>query len=163
MILVRLCKIALVGSVAFFFSLVAYGNIADYDANWQFVQHVLSMDTTFANSSLRSRAITDPSLQTGGYWLIIATEALVAALLWADAVRLLAVIGSRQFDRAKAIAVAGLSLGFLLYAVGFVAVGGEWFAMWQSQIWNGQQKAFEFIGMIGAVLVIVLLSDAAPE
>ena len=163
MILVRLCKIALVGSVAFFFSLVAYGNITDYDSNWQFVQHVLSMDTTFANSSLRSRAITDPSLQTGGYWLIIATEALVAALLWAGAVRLLAAIGSRQFDRAKVIAVAGLSLGFLLYAVGFVAVGGEWFAMWQSQIWNGQQKAFEFIGMIGAVLVIVLLSDAAPE
>jgi len=163
MILVRLCKIALVGSVAFFFSLVAYGNIADYDANWQFVQHVLSMDTTFPNSSLRARAITDPALQTGGYWLIIATEALVAVLLWAGALRLLAVIGSRQFDRAKAIAVAGLSLGFLLYAVGFVAVGGEWFAMWQSQIWNGQQKAFEFIGMIGVVLVVLLLSDAATD
>ena len=163
MILVRLCKIALVGSVAFFFSLVAYGNIADYDANWQFVQHVLSMDTTFPNSSLRARAITDPALQTGGYWLIIATEALVAVLLWAGALRLLAVIGSRQFDRAKAIAVTGLSLGFLLYAVGFVAVGGEWFAMWQSQIWNGQQKAFEFIGMIGVVLVVLLLSDAATD
>ena len=106
MILVRLCKIALVGSVAFFFSLVAYGNIADYDANWQFEQHVLSMDTTFPNSSLRARAITDPALQTGGYWLIIATEALVAVLLWAGALCLLAVIGSRQFDRAKAIAVA---------------------------------------------------------
>ena len=64
MILVRLCKIALVGSVAFFFSLVAYGNITDYDSNWQFVQHVLSMDTTFPNSSLRARAITDPALQT---------------------------------------------------------------------------------------------------
>jgi len=57
----------------------------------------------------------------------------------------------------------GLSLGFLLYAVGFVAVGGEWFAMWQSQIWNGQQKAFEFIGMIGVVLVVLLLSDAATD
>ena len=68
-----------------------------------------------------------------------------------------------KIDRAKAIAVAGLSLGFLLYAVGFVAVGGEWFAMWQSQIWNGQQKAFEFIGMIGVVLVVLLLSDAATD
>jgi predicted small integral membrane protein len=163
MTLIRLCKIALVGSVAFFFSLVAYGNITDYDSNWQFVQHVLSMDTTFPNSSLHSRAISDPAVQAGGYWLIIATEVVVAMLLWAGAVRLLAAIGSRRFDHAKAIAIAGLSLGFLLYAVGFVAVGGEWFAMWQSPIWNGQQKAFEFIGMIGVVLVIVLLSDAAPE
>jgi hypothetical protein len=26
--------------------------------------------------------------------------------------------------------------------------------------WNGQQKAFEFIGMIGAILIVVALSDA---
>jgi len=161
--LVRLCKIALTGSVAFFFSLVAYGNIADYDSNWQFVQHVLSMDTTFPNSSLHWRAINNPSIQAAGYWLIIATEALVAVLLWAGAIRLLAAVGSRLFDRAKAIAVAGLSLGFLLYAIGFVAVGGEWFAMWQSQIWNGQQKAFEFIGMIGVVLVVLLLPDPTTD
>lgn len=163
MIVIRLCKIALVASVALFFSLVAFGNIIDYESNWQFVQHVLSMDTTFPNSSLHWRAIVDPTLQTAGYWLIIATEALVAALLWAGTVRLLATTGSRDFNRAKAMAVGGLSLGFLLYAVGFVSVGGEWFAMWQSQIWNGEQKAFEFIGMIAAVLIIVMLSDPMPE
>jgi predicted small integral membrane protein len=163
MIVIRLCKTALVGSVALFFSLVAFGNITDYESNWQFVQHVLSMDTTFPNSNLHWRAIIDPRLQAAGYWLIIATEVLVAALLWAGTVRLLATIGSRDFNRAKATAVGGLSLGFLLYAVGFVSVGGEWFAMWQSQIWNGQQKAFEFIGMIAAVLVILMLSDATPE
>jgi predicted small integral membrane protein len=67
MILVRLCKIALIASVAFFFSLVAYGNITDYDSNWQFVQHVLSMDTTFLNSSLHWRAITNPAVQAAGY------------------------------------------------------------------------------------------------
>ena len=32
--------------------------------------------------------------------------------------------------------------------------------MWQSQVWNGEQKSFDFIGMIGAVLVVVLLSDS---
>ena len=163
MVLVRLCKIALVGSVALFFSLVAYGNITDYDSNRQFVQHVLSMDTTFPNSSLHWRAITNPAVQAAGYWLIIATEALAAVLLWIGALRLLAAIGGRHFDRAKTIAITGLSLGFLLYAVGFVGVGAEWFAMWQSQIWNGQQKAFEFIGMIGAVLIVLTLSDAVGE
>lgn len=159
MIVVRLCKIALVASVALFFSLVAFGNITDYGSNWQFVQHVLSMDTTFPDSGIHWRAIADPTAQAAGYWLIIATETLIAVVLWAGSLRLLAAIAGEDFDRAKTIAVAGLSLGFLLYAVGFIAIGGEWFAMWQSQVWNGEQKAFDFIGMIGAVLVVVLLSD----
>lgn len=163
MFLVRLCKAGLVGSIALFFSLVAYGNIADYDSNWQFVQHVLSMDTTFPHSGLHLRAIIDPTIQSAAYWLIIATETLVALLLWAGTVRLLAAIGSRDFNRAKALAIGGLSLGFLLYAVGFISIGGEWFAMWQSAIWNGQQKAFGFIGMIAAVLIVVMLSDPMIE
>jgi predicted small integral membrane protein len=161
MIVVRLCKIALVAAIAAFFSLVAFGNLTDYGSNWQFVQHVLSMDTTFPNSNLHWRAIVDPTLQTAGYWLIIATEALAALLLWVGCARLLATIGGEDFHRAKAVAVAGLSLGFLLYAVGFIAIGGEWFAMWQSQVWNGEQKSFDFIGMIGAVLIVVLLPEPA--
>jgi predicted small integral membrane protein len=68
---------------------------------------------------------------------------------------------SPDFAKAKAVAAAGLILGFLLYAVGFIAIGGEWFAMWQSEIWNGQQKAFEFLTMISAVLVILLLPEPA--
>ena len=163
MVLIRLCKIALVAAVALFFTLVAFGNITDYNSNWQFVQHVLSMDTTFPDSSLHWRAITDPGIQTVGYWAIIATEIVVAILLWAGALRLLGVITSTDFNRAKPIAVVGLSLGFLLYAVGFVAVGGEWFAMWQSQIWNGQQKAFEFLTMISAVLIFLCLPDTAVD
>jgi predicted small integral membrane protein len=163
MVIVRLCKIAFVAAVALFFTLVAFGNLTDYDSNWQFVQHVLSMDTTFPDSSLHWRAITDPTLQTAGYWLIIATEIVAAILLWAGTLQLLGSLASDGFNRAKSVAVAGLALGFLLYAVGFVAIGGEWFAMWQSQIWNGQQKAFEFIAMIGAVLIILLLPDPAAD
>ena len=32
-------------------------------------------------------------------------------------------------------------MGHLLYIVGFLVVAGEWFAMWQSKIWNGQATA----------------------
>jgi predicted small integral membrane protein len=67
MIVVRSCKIALVAAVALFFTLVAVGNITDYDSNWQFVQHVLSMDTTFPDSKIHWRAITDPAIQQAGY------------------------------------------------------------------------------------------------
>ena len=119
------------------------------------------MDTTFPDSSLHWRAIADPTLQADGYWLIVATEALAALLLWAGSLRLLAKLGDEDFDRAKTLSVVGLSLGLLLFVVGFVEIGGEWFAMWQSQVWNGEPKAFAFIAMIGVVLTVVLLPD--PE
>jgi predicted small integral membrane protein len=159
MVLVRLCKTALVASLALFFTLVAFGNITDYDSNWQFVRHVLAMDTIFPDSSLRWRAVTNGTLQTAGYVAIIATEAVAAFLLWIGAGRMFLAARSASFAAVKGAAVLGLTLGFLLYAVGFVTIGGEWFAMWQSATWNGQSKAFEFVGWIGAVLLIVLLPE----
>ncbi len=159
--LVRLCKIVFVAAVALFFSVIAYGNITDYDSNWQFVQHVLSMDTIFPNSTLKWRAITDPNLQAAGYWGIIGWEALTALVLWVGVIRLLAAVSGPGFARAKGVAAAGLTMGFALFGLGFVVVGGEWFAMWQSETWNGQQMAFEFISMIGLALVVLLLPEPA--
>lgn len=157
---IRLCKTSLVASVALFFTLVAFGNLTDYGSNWEFVQHVLAMDTTFPNSSLHWRAIKSPSIQTAAYWMIIGWEIVTAAVLWAGVVQLLRAIPAAGFSRAKTIAVVGLTFGLLLYIAGFVAVGGEWFAMWQSETWNGQMKAFGFIGMIAAVLIILLIPEA---
>lgn len=154
------CKAALVAVVALFFTIIAFDNIVDYNSNWLFVQHVLSMDTIFPDSTLKWRAITSPTLQKLGYWAIIAWEALTALVLWIGAVRLARAAGSaKAFAQAKAIATVGFTMGFLLYGVGFVIVGGEWFAMWQSQVWNGQQKAFEFIGMIGVVMIVLLIPE----
>ena len=159
MLLIRLCKISLVAAIALFFTLVAFGNITDYDSNWQFVQHVLSMDTTFPTSSLHWRAITNPGVQQVGYLMIIATEVAIAVILWVGVARLLVAVNTAGFGRVKTLAVIGLTIGLLLYAVGFVAIGGEWFAMWQSQTWNGEEKAFEFVSMIGVVLVVLLLPE----
>jgi predicted small integral membrane protein len=159
MVLVRLSKVALVAAIALFFSLVAFGNITDYESNWMFVQHVLSMDTTFANSALHWRAVTNPSLQAAGYVGIIVAETVTAVLLWLGSIQLVLAVGNENFGRKKSIAVLGLTMGILLYVVGFISIGGEWFAMWQSQIWNGEQKAFDFVAMIGIVLVILLVPE----
>ena len=53
-------------------------------------------------------------------------------------------------------------LAFLLYFLGFMAIGGEWFCSWQSAIWNGQGKAAMFVGCIMSVLVVLLIGEA-PE
>lgn len=158
--IIHYCKAALVAIAAFFFSIIAFDNIVDYNSNWLFVQHVLGMDTVFPDSTLKWRAITNPTLQRLAYWAIIAWEAATAIVLWVGVARLLGAAGSNAaFARAKTAATVGLTMGFLLYGVGFVIVGGEWFAMWQSQTWNGQQKAFEFIGMIGVVLIVLLIPE----
>ena len=65
----------------------------------------------------------------------------------------------REFNAAKDVAIAGLVFGFALWFFGFMVVGGEWFQMWQSQTWNGQEAAFRFIGCIGLVLIFLTQKD----
>ena len=67
------------------------------------------------------------------------------------------------FNRAKTLAVVGLTLGFLLWHVGFMSIGGEWFGMWQSQQWNGVPSAFRFVMTIIAVLIFVAIPDQELE
>jgi predicted small integral membrane protein len=156
----RLIKAVMVATVGGWALLIAYDNIVDYASNWAFVQHVLAMDTVFADNALKSRAITDPTLQKLAYWAIIATEGLMAiACLW-GAWRLFGARHDRRaFVAAKVPAAVGLLLVWLLYYVGFVIVGGEWFSMWQSRIWNGQDGAVRFLTCAMFVMVVLLLPE----
>ena len=61
MLIVRLAKIAMTAALAAFAFIVTYDNLIDYGSNYEFVKHVLSMDTTFPGNKLMDRAITDPS------------------------------------------------------------------------------------------------------
>ena len=47
----RAAKIALVFAVAIYYSFVVFNNLTDYDSNYQFVRHTLTMDTTFPGQS----------------------------------------------------------------------------------------------------------------
>jgi predicted small integral membrane protein len=95
------------------------------------------------------------------YALIIATEGATAVLCWIGAARLLRHLraDAATFNRAKTLAVLGLTLGFLLWQVGFMSIGGEWFGMWQSKEWNGVPSAFRFFITIVAVLIFVAMPD----
>ena len=159
--IVRLAKILLVALVGLFSLLVGADNIVDYGTNYAFVQHVMSMDTVFPNSSLTWRAITSPALQHAAYAAIIAAEVLTGVLCLIGAWRLwnARAYFASEFNAAKDVAVAGLVLGFALWFFGFMVVGGEWFQMWQSQAWNGQEAAFRFIGGIGLILIFLTQKD----
>lgn len=159
--MIRYSKIVLVASIALFATLVAFGNITDYGSNFAFVQHVLLMDTIFPDATIHYRAIASPALHHAAYILIIATEAVVALICWLGSWRLARVVKApaRQFNQAKGTAVVGLTLGFVLWQVGFMSIGGEWFGMWMSSQWNGVSSAFHFFVTILLVLVFLAQRD----
>jgi len=158
----RLSRTMLVGMVGLFFSLVALGNLTDYGSNFEFVRHVLAMDTIFPDSTLTWRAVTAEWAQTLAYWFIIAWELAAGLILTLASLRLFAARHDRLAVRAaRPFAILGLTLGALLYGLGFLVIGGEWFAMWQSPVWNGQDAAARFLVLIGFVFVVLLLEERA--
>jgi predicted small integral membrane protein len=161
MLAVRLVKTSMVASIALFALLVAFDNVVDYDSNYEFVRHTLSMDTTFPGNALRGRAITNPVAWNVAYWAIILTEAATGIVLALGALRLAINLraGAVRFNAAKTLVVVGVGLGFLLWFTGFMVLGGEWFAMWQSKAWNGQQAAFWFYMTLLAVGIFVNQRD----
>lgn len=163
--IVRLAKILLVLLIGLFSLLVGIDNIIDYGTNFAFVEHVMSMDTVFPSTTLTWRAITSPTLHHAAYAAIIGFELLSGALCLTGALRLWQARGADAhfFNASKDFAVAGLVCGFTLWFFGFMIVGGEWFQMWQSHTWNGQEAAFRFIGCIGLVLIFLAQKDDELE
>jgi predicted small integral membrane protein len=150
-------KTLLVASLALFVLVVTFNNLTDYGSNFAFVSHVLSMDTTFPGNALMYRAISAPVVWHVAYGLIILAEALTGLLLAAGAIALWRArrADAAGFNAAKQLTVLGCGLGFLLWFTGFMAVGGEWFAMWQSSTWNGQEAAFRiYVALLGVLLFV---------
>jgi predicted small integral membrane protein len=161
--ILRLSKCALLFGVAFFFSLVVFNNTTDYNSNYQFVRHVLSMDSTFPGNHGMWRALPQPAIHTAFYLSVIAWESATTILSWWALARLLRQIKAPTpaFEQAKSIAVIALTLGCLLWFIAFIDVGGEWFLMWQSKVWNGQDAAFRMFVMLA--LTLLYLTQPEPE
>jgi predicted small integral membrane protein len=157
----RAGKMLLIFSVAIFYSLIVFNNLTDYDTNFQFVRHVIMMDTTAPGNRGMWRALNQPVWHTTFYLAIIAWEGITALLLWWGGLRLAGVLRgtAAAFNSAKRVAIAALTSALLMWLVAFLIVGGEWFLMWQSKTWNAQQEAFRMFTIIGIVLLLLAHSD----
>lgn len=157
---IRFSKITLVAAAAFFATLVVINNITDYGSNFNYVHHVLSMDTTFPHNAGMWRSVASVVATHLAYCLIIVVETVIAALGWFATAKL---IGARRdaaaFSRAKGPAVTALTLGIVLWFAGFIVVGGEWFLSWQSPTWNGLNESARF----SMIYLLILLYLVQPE
>jgi predicted small integral membrane protein len=161
----RIIKTLLVFGVAIFYSLVVFNNLTDYGSNYEFVHHVMMMDTTFPGNQGMWRAINSPALHTVFYLSIIVWEFLTMSLCWWGGIRMGQARNASAvaFHQSKRVAILGLTLALLMWLVVFLSVGGEWFLMWQSKTWNGQDAAFRMFTIIGIILVLVVQPDSQDQ
>jgi predicted small integral membrane protein len=157
----RLCKIVITALSAVYLFVVVVNNLTDPNSNYQFVRHVLSMDTTFPGNAEMNRAISAPVIHKVFYATIIGWEALTCALIGAGTLRLWKArrAPAAEWKRAKGLASLGLTAGIIQWYFAFMTVGGEWFLMWQSRTWNGQEAAFRLFTFMGLSLLLLNQAD----
>lgn len=161
----RAAKLLLLSAIALFYTLVVLNNTTDFDSNYQFVRHILSMDTTFPGNKGMWRALDAPIWHLSFYFFIIAWEAVTMVLSWWGAIGLLRNLRNSvpEFLAAKRIPILALTAGMLMWLVAFLSVGAEWFLMWQSHVWNGQEAAFRMFVVVGIVLLLMLQPDREDQ
>ena len=159
--ILRIAKTLLVLAIALYYTLVVLNNTTDYNSNFQFIRHVLMMDSTFPNNSAMWRAINSPSIHTLFYITIITWESLTMILCWWGGIKLARNLKApaAMFHQSKNIAIAGLTLSLLMWFVAFLTIGAEWFMMWQSTTWHGQEAAFRMFTVVGIVLLFLSMKD----
>lgn len=159
--LIRFSKIALVSACSFFFLLVVFNNLTDYGSNFRFVEAVVSMSTTFDRNVAIWRAIDTPFIHHVFYWIIILWEFEAMLLLGVGAWRLWHNKSEPAaiFNKSKEAAILGFTSALLLWFGAFIIIGGEWFLMWQSKIYNGQNAAFRMFTIMGILLLYLAIKD----
>lgn len=159
----RLLKIILLLSCALLMSLAVIDNIFAYDINFEYIQHIMSMDTTFKHPHITWRAVQNPVIHHLCYILIILLEAVASVLLWMGVIYLLKYIKSDsvQFQSAKEWGILGLLWTIGLYSLVFTTIASQWFASWQSSSWNAKSAAMPFIILLGITYLILAKKEDA--
>lgn len=157
--LIRYSKAVLMACFSFFGLLVMVGNFTDYPTNYEYVGHVLSMDTTRENTNISYRAITSPMLHHRIYWIIITLEVMYTVYCLMGTYQLFKHINASadDFHEAKKLSIVGLLIAIFIYYVCLQVVGVEWFDMDESQSWNIKDWARHIVDFIVPLLIFLAL------
>ena len=146
-----------------YFILVAFNNISDYQTNFSFVEHVMSMDSIPPDVSVQWRAVRSPFVHHLSYALIIAWELTAGLLSFIGGINLFRNLKeSNRFIQYRWLAQTGLWVGLLIWVLPFIVIGGEWFMMWESAVWNGELAALRMF-TINAFTLLFLNSQCGSE
>jgi predicted small integral membrane protein len=51
----------------------------------------------------------------------------------------------------------------LLWSLGFITIGGEWFMMWESATWNGELAALRMFMLNSMALLFLYVADLKDD
>jgi predicted small integral membrane protein len=159
---IRISKIILIASIAFYCLLSAFTNIIDNQFILQSIRHVFLMDNLIPQTSITNRAVTSPVLHYLGFIVIVTLEILTGILCGLGAYKLFRVKNKDAviFNHSKKTAIVGLTLGFLTWQIIFMSIGGEWFGMWMNPMFNNiLTAAFHIFITFLVILIYVTHSD----
>lgn len=157
----RICKIVFIFLFSFYMTLVTLNNLTDYNSNFEFVKHVLLMDSTFKDNQLLWRSLSSPSIHTTFYIGLILFEFIISVLGWIGCFIMIKNFKKKAivFHNSKRIAIVSLLLSLIMWFCFFIAIGGEWFLMWQSSQWNGLAVARPMFSIVAIILFYITKKD----
>lgn len=160
-LLFRVSKLVSIAAIGIMGLIIVFGNVTDYYTNYDFVAHVMKMDTVFPESNIDYRKVTNPLFFHMVYILLITLEGLMTFFCLKGSYVLLKAVkrDAKTFNKSKNWAVAGLIIGISIWFFGFQVVGGEWFAMWQSSSWNGLSSADRVVTFLVLILILFQFQD----
>lgn len=160
----QLAVAVLAGITGFYYLLVAVTNCTDTETNRRGVAAVLSMEQTIHNAGTDWRAIGNETVALIAYILIVGWEFLIAFVLLAAAAVWVRALRGRAGATAAATRLSSLgwTMAVLLFAGGFLTVGGEWFRMWANEDVNASSAALQNFLIAGVGLILVHLPRSAP-
>ncbi len=165
----RMAVATLAAITGFYYLFVAFTNCVDTDTNRNGVAAVLSMKATIHHPGTDWRAITSDDVALVAYVLVVIWEFLIAFVLLAAAGVWARVLTGRPrrlgagLDVAVKLSSLGWTMAVLLFAGGFLTVGGEWFRMWANDDVNASSAALQNFLIAGVGLILVHLPDARPR
>lgn len=153
---IRALKGLLLSAPAVLLSLAVIGNVFSYDINFEYIKHIMSMDTTFLHPKLMWRAVSNPIFYHLAYFFLIILELIASIFLWIGVITVFKNLyqSTDKFEHAKQWGRAGLLLALFIYSFLFFTIANEWYSSWQSNIWNAKAIATPFIILFGITYLI---------
>lgn len=155
--LIRRSKVAIVFMVGMLGAMIVFSNATDYDSNYIYLGHILSMDTT--GSHLMYRSINSEMMHHRIYWMIMTLETIFTSACLLGGYQLAKNINAsdEQFHEAKKYAVLGFLVALFVYYFCLQVIGNEWFDMDQSKDWNAMKWAKSIVDFLLPALIFLVM------
>ncbi|WP_438300743.1 DUF2165 family protein [Pseudomonas sp. NMS19W] len=155
--IIRRSKVAIVLMVGILGILIVFSNATDYNSNYIYISHILSMDTT--NSHLTYRSINSEMMHHRIYWMIMTLETIFTSSCLMGAYQLAKNINAseEQFHEAKKFAVLGFLVALFVYYLCLQVIGNEWFDMDRSKDWNAMKWAQSIVDFLVPALIFLVM------